>query len=269
MHKADIWIWGGLSLVIIVAVMIFSGSEISEFNSEQIFFPPSKSHLFGTDNMGRDLFLRTLTGFRNTFLVALLTSITPYIIGAFIGAFLGYFGGIVDETVFHLFNILLAFPSVLAAIFLSVYFGSGISIVIFIFSVYGVVHNVKLVRAEIGHSKNEDFVVGLRLNKISEWRIFLFHMLPRGFYILLPLMPVLIGHCMIGISAFSFLGLGFSPPTPELGIILKDALRFADRAPWMIIFPAVFQFSCVLVFTLLSESCERAVSDRHLGERYE
>ena len=266
----DILIWGILSAFIVITVLLFSQKGgVSVCHPDQSFLPPSIKHLFGTDYMGRDLFLRTMTGFKNTFLVAVLTLLIPYVLGAFIGSFLGYFGGTTNEAVFHLLNILLAFPSILSAIFLSVYFGSGIWIVVFIFSVHGLVHNIKLVRSEIGQAKNNDFVIGLRLNGISEWRIFLLHMLPRGFYILLPLMPVLIGHSMVGISSFSFLGLGVQPPTPELGIILKDALRFAGQAPWMIIFPGIFQFLCVLVFTFFSESCERALQRKSLGEGHE
>lgn len=259
-------ILGFISLFIVVSVIAIStftdGNLISVYNS---FEQPSLSHFFGTDNMGRDLFLRTIVGFRNTFLYALLVQIIPFVLGSFIGAFLGYYGSIIDEVLLHFFNILLSFPSILAAIFLSVFVGGGVSVVIMIFSIYGLIYNIKLVRAEIGQVKNSDFVLGLRLNGISEKKILFSHMIPRAFFILWPLLPLLIGHTMIGLSSFSFLGLGVQPPTPELGVILKDSLRFANSFPHMIIFPGLFQITCVLIFTLFSDTLNMDLRTRRLG----
>ena len=87
-------------------------------------------------------------------------------------------------------------------------------------------------------------------------RIFIHHILPRAFFVLLPLLPLLVGHSMMGISSYSFIGLGMNISTPELGAILKDSLRFVSQAPWLIIIPGIFQFVCVLIFSMYSATLE-------------
>lgn len=256
---SKILIYGSISLFIIIAVLIISFiSEkfgLGNGNFDRLA-APSASHIFGTDNMGRDMFIRTVTGFRNTFLLALVSQVVPFVAGALIGSFLAYFGGVFDEILYHIFNIILAFPVILGAIFLSVLFGSGIAVVLVVVSIFGTVYNTKIVRAEIAQAKNEEFVLALKINKISNTSIFIHHILPRAFFVLLPLLPLLVGHSMIGISSYSFIGLGMNISTPELGAILKDSLRFMSQAPWLIMIPGIFQFTCVLIFSMYSAALE-------------
>ena len=254
-----ILIYGSVSLFIIISVLIIS--FVSEwFNLGNGCFDkmtaPNISHIFGTDSMGRDMFIRTITGFRNTFLLALISQIIPFVAGALLGSLLAYFGGIFDEILYHIFNIVLAFPVILGAIFLSVLFGSGVGVVLVVVSIFGTAYNTKIVRAEISQVKNDEFVLALKINKISNMRIFIHHMLPRAFFVLLPLLPLLVGHSMMGISSYSFIGLGMNISTPELGAILKDSLRFVSQAPWLIIIPGIFQFVCVLIFSMYSATLE-------------
>ena len=254
-HK-KIFSFGIISLFIIITVLIIS--FISErFNLGNGDFDklaaPNISHIFGTDSMGRDMFIRTIVGFRNTFLLALVSQVIPFVAGAVLGSFLAYFGGIFDEISYHIFNIVLAFPMILGAIFLSV-------LILIVISIFGTVYNTKIVRAEISQVKNEEFILALKINKISNIRIFIYHILPRAFFVLLPLFPLIVGHSMIGISSYSFIGLGMNISTPELGAILKDSLRFISRAPWLIIIPGIFQFVCVLVFSLYSAELEEKLT---------
>lgn len=263
---SDTAVWGALAsglVLLILVVSLFSSPELA--GTDPRFLPPGPAHWFGTDHMGRDLFIRTITGFRYTFLCAAAAQLPTFVCGALLGTFLGYAGNKADEFFFYLFNIILSFPTVLAAIFLSLYLGRGIHTAIAAAVLFGIVYNVKLVRAEIQKEKNSDYVIALRLNGISGAGIVWRHLLPRAFYLLLPLLPLMIGHTMLGISALSFLGLGVRPPTPELGIILKDSLRFAGRAPQMIILPGLFQFSVVFVLSLWSDALERGMQEKCLG----
>lgn len=258
-----IFIYGTVSLCIIIAVLMIS--FISErFNLGNGDFSkltaPGIPHIFGTDSMGRDMFIRTVTGFRNTFLLALVSQVVPFVAGALLGSLLAYFSGILDEILYHIFNIILAFPVILGAIFLSVLLGSGIVVVLAVISIFGTVYNAKIVRAEISQVKNEDFVLALKINKISSVRIFTYHILPRAVFVLLPLFPLLVGHSMIGISSYSFIGLGMNISTPELGAILKDSLRFVSQAPWLIVLPGIFQFVCVLIFAMYSAALEERLA---------
>lgn len=251
-------------LLMFVVLTVFPIKE--ELFLDSILQKPSMKHIFGTDFLGRDIFIRTLIGFKNTFIVAFIIQIITFIMGGFIGAFLGYYANIADEILFHVFNFLLSFPSILAAIFLSTFMGRGILTVIIIFSIFGTIYNIKLVRAEINSIKSSDFVVALRINGITERRIFLSHMLPRAYIILSPLIPMLVGHTMLGISSFSFLGLGYQAPTAELGIILKDGLRFANNGAYLFLLPGLFQFFNIFMFTLLTDELEIKMQRRIYGE---
>lgn len=249
--------WGILSLLLVGAILVLSvfGENIPSDLSNKLS-APSASHPFGTDYMGRDLFFQTVVGFRNSFLLAVLSQLLPILLGGCLGAILGFRKGTLDEILFHVFNVFLAFPVLLAAIFLSVFLGSGVSSILVVISIFGTIYNAKVVRAEIGQVKNEDFVTALRINGIPERGIFLHHILPRAFYTLFPMIPMLVGHSMIGISSYTFLGLGMGLSTPEIGMILKDGLRFADGAPWLIVLPGILQFGLVLVFSLYSDALE-------------
>lgn len=255
----QILIYGAISLFIIITVLLISFIA-EKFNLGNGDFDklaaPSIYHIFGTDNMGRDMLIRTITGFRNTFLLALVSQFIPFAAGALLGSFLAYFGGIFDEILYHIFNIVLAFPIILGAIFLSVLFGSGITVVLAVISIFGTIYNTKIVRAEIAQVKNEEFILALKINKISNMKIFINHIIPRAFFVLLPLLPLFVGHSMICISSYSFIGLGMNISTPELGAILKDSLRFISQAPWLIIIPGIFQFTCVFIFSMYSAALE-------------
>lgn len=260
------WLWGSLSiLILIVVITVGFLCDPAAMSSAESFSKPGLPHLFGTDNLGRDLFVRTLIGFRNTFLIALLSQLPAVALGVLIGTLLGYYGSMADELFFYIFNVLIAFPTVLAAVFLSLYLGRGIHTAVIIGMIYGILYNIKLVRTEVQLCKNSDYVLGLALNGISHRGILFSHLIPRAFWLLLPILPLLIAHTMLGISALSYLGLGVQAPTPELGTILKDSLRFASRAPHMIILPGLFQFSSVLVFSLWSDALEKEVQQRRLG----
>ncbi|MDO4719439.1 MAG: ABC transporter permease [Peptostreptococcaceae bacterium] len=249
--------WGILSLLLLACILLISlrGERIPSDMANKLA-PPDLFHPFGTDYMGRDLFLLTVTGFRNSFLLSAASQLIPVVLGGFLGALLGFRKGLLDEVLFHIFNILLAFPILLAAVFMSVFIGTGVITVLVVISLFGTIYNAKIVRAEIGQVRNEDFVIALRINGIPERRIFWHHMLPRAYYILFPLIPILVGHSMIAVSSYSFLGLGVSMSTPEIGLILKDSLRFAHQAPWLIFYPGIFQFAVVLIFSFYSDSLE-------------
>lgn len=249
--------WGYLSLSLIVVILLLSlRSNSIAVDMKNKLASPSLSHLFGTDYMGRDLFSLSIEGFRNSFILALLSQLPPFFFGAVLGAYLGFYKGILDEIMLYVFNVLLSFPILLAAIFLSLFWGKGLWTMFVVIALFSTIYNAKIVRAEIGQVSNEDYIMALRINGIPNRRIFWYHVFPRSCYTLFPLIPILIGHSMISISSYSFLGLGLEISTPEIGIILKDGLRFADGAPWLIIFPGSLQFLIVMVFSFYSDSLE-------------
>ena len=143
-----------------------------------------------------------------------------------------------------------------AVIFFSAVFGNSVFILIVLSIVFGMIFNIKVVRSEIMILKHSDFVTGLKIIGASDLFIVTRHLLKPAFMLLLPTVPLILGHIIIGISAYSFLGFGVQPPHPEIGLMLKEAIRFINYAPWLMVCPGLFQFSVILIFADLSEAVQ-------------
>jgi peptide/nickel transport system permease protein len=246
-------------LFVLASVIIFP--EANLINSKDCFASPSMKHLFGTDQFGRDVFIRTVIGFRYTFLIALFVQIISFLIGIVIGIILGYYGGVFDELFYHISNLILSFPIIILAILMSALTGANIWCLMSIMIVCNIVSNSKIVRSEIKIIKNADYIKVLRVLGASDFVIIKNHLLKKCLRMLLPTFALLIGHIIIAISSYSFIGFGVSPPQPEIGNMLKDSLRFINRSPGLMIFPGLFQFISILLLLKLSENCKILLLD--------
>lgn len=256
--KVRIIVYSILSFAVLTAVVLSDIAAAPEIHAslEHRFLPPSIRHLFGTDDFGRDVFLRTLQGFKYTFFIALTAQVFSFLLGGIIGLFAGYYGGLFDEILYYLCNIILSFPMIAAVIFFSAVFGNSVFILIVLSIVFGMIFNIKVVRSEIMILRHSDFVTGLKIIGASDLFIVTRHLLKPAFMLLLPTFPLILGHIIIGISAYSFLGFGVQPPHPEIGLMLKESIRFINYAPWLMVCPGLFQFSIILIFVDLSEAVQ-------------
>ena len=256
--KVRIIVYSILSFAVLTAVVLSDIAAAPEIHAslEHRFLPPSIRHLFGTDDFGRDVFLRTLQGFKYTFFIALTAQVFSFLLGGIIGLFAGYYSGLFDEILYYLCNIILSFPMIAAVIFFSAVFGNSVFILIVLSIVFGMIFNIKVVRSEIMILKHSDFVTGLKIIGASDLFIVTRHLLKPAFMLLLPTFPLILGHIIIGISAYSFLGFGVQPPHPEIGLMLKESIRFINYAPWLMVCPGLFQFSVILIFADLSEAVQ-------------
>ena len=256
--KVRIIVYSILSFAVLTAVVLSDIAAAPEIHAslEHRFLPPSIRHLFGTDDFGRDVFLRTLQGFKYTFFIALTAQVFSFLLGGIIGLFAGYYGGLFDEILYYLCNIILSFPMIAAVIFFSAVFGNSVFILIVLSIIFGMIFNIKVVRSEIMILKHSDFVTGLKIIGASDLFIVTRHLLKPAFMLLLPTFPLILGHIIIGISAYSFLGFGVQPPHPEIGLMLKESIRFINYAPWLMVCPGLFQFSVILIFADLSEAVQ-------------
>lgn len=242
-----------IAFFIFIFLSFFILSDANEVISSEIFKRPSFIHIFGTDQFGRDVFIRTVIGFRYTFLLSLLTMIISFPVGIYLGILLGYYGGIFDEIFYYFANMFLSFPMIILAIVLGAYTNANIFALLGLIIVYIIIANSKIVRSEIKVIKNEDYIRNLKVLGVSGFTIIKDHLLAKSFRIIMPNFPLLMGHIIISISTFSFIGYGVKPPNPEIGTMLSDSLRFIDRAYWLMIFPGLFQFFAILLIMNLSK----------------
>lgn len=250
-----------LAFLLLILLSGFFLPDVNAFGGERLA-PPSIGHPFGTDQFGRDVFIRTIAGFRHTFLFALAAQSASFLLGLALGVLLGYYGGAADEVFYHFSNLLLSFPMIILAILLAALTGANMFALLLLIVLFGVVTNAKMVRGEVTTIKHADYIRNLRVVGASDFLIMKNHLLRKCTRVLLPSFALMVGHVIISVSAYSFLGYGVQPPNPEIGTMLKESLRFIGTAPWLMILPGLFQFVAALVILNVSGGIKKLTLDK-------
>lgn len=251
-HKKKIGFFLLAFLLLLVLIGCFyTPYDPNEMNARLKFSPPSLSHIFGTDNFGRDLFSRILIGSRHTVFCAVATIFFGGITGTLIGLFSGLIGGFFDELCMRIMDCINAFPSILLALVFISLFGSGERNLILALSVVFIPSFSRVARAEAMRIKNLDYITASRIMGASHFRIVTRHLLPNAKATLLSAFSIGFTNAILAEAGLSYLGLGINPPTASLGRMLSEAQAYLFRAPWLVIAPGVavvlFAFSASLL----------------------
>lgn len=217
---------------------------------------PSLQHILGTDNFGRDVFSRVLTGAWSTFIIALCTVVIGAFFGVLIGALTGYFGGWVDETLMRVNDTVAAFPSVLLALVILSLTGPGKYNIILALGLLFIPSFARVVRTEFAAQKNLDYVRSARLMGAGHLRIMFVHILPNVGKVLLRSIAIGFNNAVLAEAGMSFLGIGVSPTEASLGLMLSDSQAYLFSAPWMAMGAGSAIVLLILGFGLLSEGLE-------------
>jgi len=244
-----------LALLLAVALAPFLGLQSYEtIDLGRRLLPPSDTHWFGTDELGRDVFSRLLHGGRISFLVSLIVVTISFVTGVILGSVAAWRGRLIDESIMRLADVLLAFPGLLLAIALMAVLGPSLENVILALIVIGWIPYARLARALVLKFRELDFVNASRSLGATSKRIWLQHIFPN----MLPTLFVQVSFSFAGMilaeSSLSFLGLGVQPPEPSWGNMLSDAKNHLMDAPYLTVFPGLAIFVSVLSFNLLGDS---------------
>lgn len=250
-------IWGGvitgIMLALIVLGFFWTPYDPEAMDSVSKLSGVSFSHLMGCDNFGRDIFSRVLKGGGTTLFVALGTVGIGTVCGVVIGAFTGYFGGIADEILMRINDVLFAFPSILLALVFISLSGYGTANVILALGVAFIPSFARIVRSEFIRCKNMDYVKSAKLAGAGDLRIMFVHILPNTAPVLLSAVMIGFNNAVLAEAGMSYLGIGVQPPQASLGRMLSEAQTYLFSAPGFALFPGIFLILLVLGFSLLGE----------------
>jgi oligopeptide transport system permease protein len=224
-------------------------------NFDGRFIPPTTSdwHLFGTDELGRDLLARTLLGVQVTFFVAVIASVVSLGIGVLYGATAGFIGGKIDAVMMRTVDALYALPFVFLVILLMVVFERNFLLIFVAVGAINWLDMARIVRGQTISLKHREFVDAARLIGVSTPRIILRHITPNLLGVVVVYMTLTIPQAILVESFLSFLGLGVQEPQTSLGALVSGGVSHMERAPWLIIVPATVLAFILFCFNFLGD----------------
>ena len=237
-------------LLLSLGSILYTPYDINFMDITSRMAPPSAHHLFGTDNMGRDIFSRAVTGGRFTLLVAVLTVLSSTLIGCVLGLFSGYAGGIIDEVIMRVIDAVSSFPGILIALIIVTVLDLGHFTIIIALCIMFVPSFTRIVRTGTLQYKDAVFVRSSKVFGASDLRLLLMHVFPNIFPLLLSSVIIGLSNAILAESGMSYLGLGIQPPTPSWGRMLYEAQSIIFKAPWYAIAPGL-----MIVFTIVGFNC--------------
>jgi len=256
----------GLSVLGLFVLLAIFAPLIAPYDPSDIVenetLPPSLKHLFGTDDLGRDIFSRALFGARISLTVGLVAVIIAISIGTLFGAIAGYYGGLVDSAVMRFVDIMLAFPSIFLILAIQVMLTPNIYNVMIVIGLTSWMGVARLVRGEFLRIRELQYVEAARAIGASDLRIIFRHILPNATAPIIVAATLGMAGAILTESALSFLGLGVQPPMPSWGNMLMDSQAYMRDAPWMAIIPGLLILITVLSLYFVGEGLREHLNVR-------
>jgi peptide/nickel transport system permease protein len=239
----------------------------NEQHLQQRLQGPSRQHILGTDELGRDMYSRILYGARASMLIALTVVSISLLLAVAIGLFTGYFGGWVDLLIQRCVDVWIAFPDLILLITLIAVVGAGLPQLIAALAITRCAGSSRLQRGLVLSIKQNQFVEAARALGAADHRIMLRQILPNLFPVILVSASVGLGSAILAESSLSFLGLGVPPPHPTWGGMLNSGRSFVSAAPHLVIWPFLALALTVFGFNVLGDALRDVLDPRLRGER--
>ncbi|MDY6952117.1 MAG: ABC transporter permease [Thermodesulfobacteriota bacterium] len=257
----------GLAIIVVMILGALLAPLLTPYdpNAQQLnegLSRPSWSHPLGQDRLGRDILARTLYGARISLWVGISTALISLIIGMIIGATAGFLGGVVDEMLTRVIDVLLAFPGILLALVLMALLGPSLNNVILALCLVGWVGYARLARAQVLSIRERTYITAARSIGATQGRIICSHILPNILPPLLVEATFGIGGAIVGEAGLSFLGFGVQPPTPSWGAMLNEGRQFLLIAPHLTTFPGLAIMLVVLGFNFFGDGLRDMLDPR-------
>jgi oligopeptide transport system permease protein len=259
----------GLLVLVAMMVMVIIGPALSHWDHEipdwdHYSTPPSleTGHVFGTDALGRDLFVRTMVGGRISLLVGVVATLVSLLIGVTYGAVAGYFGGRIDNVMMRFVDAIYAMPFMFFVILLMVIFGRNIILIFVAIGAINWLDMARIVRGQTLSLKNKDFVEAARASGATEAHIIRRHIIPNLLGVVVVYVTLTIPQVILVESFLSFLGLGVQEPLTSWGALVNEGAQELETAPWSLLFPASFLAATLFAFNFLGDGLRDALDPK-------
>ena len=256
-----------LNVTVAVCAPLITPYDPVSASLSEIVQPPSRSHLLGTDELGRDILTRIAYGSRISLTLGIISVGIALLGGVVLGTLGGYAGGWLDLTIMRLIDVILAFPPLLLAIVVISILGPGIRNAMIAVGIAQLPVYARLVRAEVLSNKAREFVVAARAIGASDLRIMAIHILPNCMAPIIVQSTLNIATAILSAAALGYLGLGAQPPTPEWGTMLTKGRLYLRVAPHVTTFPGLAIVITVLGFNLFGDGLRDALDPKMMTVR--
>jgi peptide/nickel transport system permease protein len=265
-----ITVGGAVALLIVLVALVapllapFPADAGSATHPVSALQAPSLHHLFGTDQVGRDVFSRVLYGARVSPLVALLVLVIACLVGIPLGVAAGYFGGVTDEVIMRVTDIFLAFPSLLLSLAFAAVLPPSLTSLTIAIAITWWPWYTRLIRGQAASVAGRPYVESCRALGIPAWRILLRHVLPNSVTPLIVQVSLDVGGVILTASALSFLGLGAQDPTPDWGLMVAEGENYFTTQWWLVTYPGLAILLTALAFNLLGDGLRDVLDPRRV-----
>jgi len=252
----------GALLIILLLSFLIDYSAVTKTDLTNRFLPPSWEHPFGTDDMGRDLFLRVIYGTRYSLSIGFGATALAAFAGVCIGSVAGYYGGFVDDLIMRLTDILASVPAMLLGMVIVSILGGSVPNLIFAIGICSVQYYIRITRASFLAIRGQEYVEAAKVIGMSDVKIIFTQILPNAFSPVIVTFTATIGIAILVAASLSFIGLGVSVPMPEWGALVSSGRNVLRTAPYLSTFPGIFIMVTVLAFNILGDGLRDALDPK-------
>jgi peptide/nickel transport system permease protein len=251
-----------LTFVSLVGPVLLTTSPIAQ-DIDAVLDPPSIAHLFGTDELGRDIFARAVYGGRISLQVGVVSTLLALVVGTSLGLIAGYSGGRwIDNLIMRGIDALLAFPSLVLAIAITAVLGPNLQNAMLAIGIVNIPSFARLVRGQVLTIRPMEFVEAARTLGATPLRVIVFHLLPNTLGPIVVLASLRLAFAVLSEASLSFLGLGAQPPIPTWGSMLNAGRSYLEQQPWVSFFPGMAIFLTVLGFSVIGDGLRDTLDPR-------
>lgn len=263
LKKNKLAVFGAIVLMFIITVSLlgpmFSSYTYDQINLDRSSEPPSWDHWFGTDQLGRDILVRSLIGGRISLMVGLVATSVSFVIGVTYGAISGYFGGYIDELMMRIVDVIYSLPYLFLVIVLLAFFTKSIFMLFLVLGAVSWLTMARIVRGQVLSIKNQEFVEAARAVGVETPQIIFRHIVPNTLGPVIVYTTLTIPSAMLSEAFLSFLGLGVQPPLASWGTMVNEGIEAISVYPWQLIFPGLMMAITLFSLNFLGDGLRDAL----------